>query len=83
MTIVFLFTAVPIQCKLVDTLFHLRGQRTVSLVHVDQLRVAAALWKLHGTKRRRLGRLDIVRVIGVVSLAGNVDLPVLQLILIG
>src|SRR5260370_5918557 len=66
----------------VDALLHLFGKRIVCLVHVNELRVAAGLRELHGINRRRLRRLDIIRVIGVVSLAGDVDPPVLAFILI-
>ena len=66
-----------------DAFLYVLGKRIVCLAHVHELRVAAAFRQPHGIKRSRFWGLDIVRVIGVVSLAGDVDAPILQFLLIG
>jgi hypothetical protein len=65
----------------VDALLHGLRKRIVCLVHVNEC-VAAGLRGYHGIehgiKFRRFRRLDVIRVIGVASLAGDVDPPVLE-----
>jgi len=67
----------------IDFLLGRAGQRVEGFAHIHELRVAAGVRQFHSVESGRLRRRAIVRVIGVIALAGNVGLAVLELVLVG
>src|SRR5947207_668798 len=67
----------------VDAALHPLGERIVGLVHIDELRIAAARGQLDRMEGGRLGRVSVVGVVGMIALTGDADTAVLKLVLIG
>ncbi len=71
------------RAQTVDPLPHRRRKIEIRPMHVDELRVAAAIRQLHRMQHGRLRRFGGIRVIGVVALARNVALAVRVEVLVG